>query len=194
MTSPSVTAQKAVAIGVSAGAFDALSVILPGLPADYPLPVFVVVHLPPDKDSMLHSLLQDKCAVKVREAEDKEKIVPGTVYIAPPDYHMQVEQDKTLSLSSDEPVLFSRPSADVLFETAADSYRAGLIGVILTGASGDGANGLKTIMDKGGGGIVQNPDTAVATAMPLAAIELCPDARVMTLGQIARYLQDAPHA
>ena len=113
----------AVVIGASAGAVEALSVILPALPAGYPVPVAVVVHLPPDRPSIMAELFAARCRVAVREAEDKEPLVPGTVYFAPPDYHLLVEAAGHLSLSSEEPVRFSRPSIDVLFESAASTSR-----------------------------------------------------------------------
>jgi two-component system chemotaxis response regulator CheB len=183
------TVAEAVVIGASAGALEALSAILPLLPADYRLPVLVVVHVPPDKKSILAELFQAKCQVRVREAEDKEPICPGTVYFAPPDYHLLVETDKSLSLSTDEPVLYSRPSLDVLFESAADAYGASLIAIVLTGANEDGAQGLKAVGDAGGRTIVQRPQAAYASAMPEAAIERCPDAAVLSLEEIASFLQ-----
>jgi two-component system, chemotaxis family, protein-glutamate methylesterase/glutaminase len=181
---------EAVVIGASAGALEALSVILPALPAGFRLPLIVVVHVPPDKRSMLAELFQAKCRIRVREAEDKEPINPGTVYFAPSDYHLLVETEKSLSLSSDEPVLFSRPSIDVLFESAADAYGSALIAIILTGANHDGAKGMKAVFEAGGVALVQNPDGAFASAMPEAAIEMCPGARVMSLDAIAAYLQE----
>jgi two-component system chemotaxis response regulator CheB len=184
-------APEAVVIGVSAGGLKALTAILPGLPADYPLPIMVVIHLPPDRDSVVAELFDEKCALTVREAEDKEDILPGHVYFAPPDYHLLIEPDHRLSLSSEEPVLFSRPSVDVLFETAADVYGEGLIGIILTGANPDGAAGLKAVMAAGGMAFVQRPDLAYARAMPEAALELCPQAESLTLEQIATRLQEA---
>jgi len=183
------TAAEAVVIGASAGALEALSAILPLLPADYRLPVLVVVHVPPDKKSILAELFQAKCQVRVREAEDKEPICPGTVYFAPPDYHLLVETNKSLSLSTDEPVLYSRPSLDVLFESAADAYGASLIAIVLTGANEDGAQGLKAVGDAGGRTIVQRPHGAYASAMPEAAIERSPDAAVLSLEEIASFLQ-----
>jgi two-component system chemotaxis response regulator CheB len=180
---------KAVVICASAGALEALSVVLPALPADYPLPVLVVVHVPPDKKSVLAELFRAKCKIQVREPEDKDPIRGGTIYFAPPDYHLLVETDESLSLSDDEPVLFSRPSIDVLFESAADAYGAHLVAVVLTGANEDGAKGLRAVADAGGIAVVQNPTGAYATAMPLAAIAKCPGARVMALGDIAIYLQ-----
>jgi two-component system chemotaxis response regulator CheB len=181
---------EAVVIGASAGALEALSVIVPALPAGFGLPLIVVVHVPPDRRSMLAELFQAKCRIPVREAEDKEPINPGTVYFAPPDYHLLVETEKSLSLSSDEPVLFSRPSIDVLFESAADAYGSALIAIILTGANQDGAKGMKAVAEAGGVVLVQNPDGAFASAMPEAAIRMCPGARVMSLDAIAAYLQE----
>jgi two-component system, chemotaxis family, protein-glutamate methylesterase/glutaminase len=185
---------KAVVIGASAGALEALSAILPSLPADYGLPVMIVVHVPPDKKSILAELFRAKCAIEVREAEDKEPISGGTAYFAPPDYHLLVEMDRSLSLSNDDPVLFSRPSVDVLFESAADAYGPSLIAIVLTGANQDGSKGLKAVAEAGGRAIVQSPEGAYASAMPEAAIAECPSAQVLSLKQIAAYLQDAEKA
>jgi two-component system, chemotaxis family, protein-glutamate methylesterase/glutaminase len=181
---------EAVVIGASAGALEALSVILPALPAGFRLPLIVVVHVPPDKRSMLAELFQAKCGIPVREAEDKEPVLDGTVYFAPPDYHLLVEADGSLALSSDEPVLYSRPSIDVLFESAADAYGSALIAIILTGANQDGAKGMKAVAEAGGVALVQNPDEAFASAMPEAAMQMCPGARAMSLDAIAAYLQE----
>lgn len=181
---------EAVVIGASAGALEALCVILPTLPSQYKLPIVIVVHVPPDKTSIWPELFQTKCNLAVHEAADKERICPGTAYFAPPDYHLLVEMDKSLSLSNDEPVLFSRPSIDVLFESAADAYGSSLVAVLLTGANQDGANGMRAVADSGGMAIIQRPDTAFAPAMPEAAVRACPDARVLSLEEIAAYLQD----
>jgi two-component system chemotaxis response regulator CheB len=181
---------EAIVIGASAGAFEALSSLLPGLAADYPLPILIVVHLPPDNSSLFAELFRARCAIQVREAEDKEPIKLGVAYFAPPDYHLLVEDDRRLSLSGDEPVLFSRPSIDVLFESAADAYHCGLIGVVLTGANSDGAQGLKAVVEAGGAAIVQSPGSAYATAMPEAAIRACPEARILPLDEIALYLRE----
>jgi len=186
---PLNTPPEAIVIGASAGALEALSVILPALPATFDLPIFVVVHVPPDNKSILAELFDAKCKVKVREAEDKEPIAGGTVYFATADYHLLVEADKTLSLSNDEPVLYSRPSIDVLFESAADAYGPGLIALMLTGANQDGAQGLKTVVQAGGTAIVQTPEGAYAAAMPEAAIAAAPSARVLSLKEISLYLQ-----
>ena len=173
--------RRAVAIGVSAGAIEALSGILPKLPGNFPLPILIVVHIPPDRRSMLSELFATRCALQIKEAEDKEDIVDGTVYFAPPNYHLQVEADFRLSLSSDEPVLFSRPSIDVLFETAADAFGEGLIGIILTGASSDGAKGLLAVSNAGGAAWVQSPETAEVPTMPEAALRGNSRAQPLTL-------------
>ncbi len=183
------TQAEAVVIGASAGALDALSAILPALPKAFRLPVMVVVHVPAGKRSVLAELFQAKCRVQVKEADDKEPIVGGTVYFAPSDYHLLIESDKSLSLSSDEPVLFSRPSIDVLFESAADAYGAALIAIVLTGANEDGAKGMRAAIDLGGLALVQAPGQAFASTMPEAAIRLCPGAQVMALEEIAMFLQ-----
>lgn len=182
---------EAIVIGVSAGGLKALSAILPGLPRDYPLPIMICIHLPPGKKSIVAELFDEKCALDVREAEDKEPIQPGTAYFAPPDYHLMVEPDRRLSLSSEEPVLFSRPSINVLFETAADAYGPGLLGVVLTGANNDGADGLRAIMLAGGAAVIEDPADAYQAAMPQAAIEACPGALVLSLEDMASYLLKA---
>lgn len=176
---------EAVVIGASAGALQALSAILPALSADFPLPIMIVVHVPPDRRSILSELFQSKCRIRVKEAEDKEPIAAGTIYFAPPDYHLLVEAGRTLALSSDEPVLFSRPSIDVLFESAADVYGAGLVGVVLTGANHDGAMGLLAIAEAGGTALVQEPGDAFASAMPEAALATVPGASVLRVQEIA---------
>ena len=188
---PALAPVRAVVIGVSAGGIKALSAILPVLPADFAVPILIVIHLPPSRKSIIADLFRDKCALDVREAEDKDALSPGVVYFAPPDYHLLVETDGSISLSSDEPVMFSRPSIDVLFETAADAFGEGLVGIILTGANPDGAHGLKAVADAGGRAIVQTPAHAYASAMPEAALRSCPEAEAMELEDIAVYLQKA---
>ncbi len=185
MSGPEV---EAIVIGASAGAIQALSRILPALPEGYPIPVLVVVHVPADRADLLAPLFQARCRLKVKEAEDKEPIQPGFVYFGPSDYHLLVETDRTLSLSTDEPVLYSRPSIDVLFESAADAYGAGLVGVILTGANEDGADGLRAVCAAGGAGLVEDPAQAFATAMPSAALARCAGARSLSLDAIAARL------
>lgn len=131
-----------------------------------------------------------KCRLPVEEAEDKQSLEAGTIYFAPPDYHLLVETDRNLSLSSDEPVLFSRPSIDILFESAADAFGPDLIAIVLTGANRDGADGLAAVHNAGGTVIVQNPEGAHARAMPEAAIQSCPSALVLSLDAIAEYLKE----
>lgn len=180
--------RRAVVMGGSAGALDALSQILPKLPEDFPVPIFIVVHVPPQKESLLAGVLQNKCRLTVREAEDKEPILPGTVYLAPPDYHLLIEEGGYLSLSADEAVLFSRPSIDVLFESAADVYGPGLIGIILSGANNDGALGLKAIAEEGGQALVQRPQDAFAKMMPEEALKQCGVALAMSPAEIVEFL------
>ena len=178
----------AIVIGASAGAIQALSLILPALPVDYPIPVLIVVHIPADRSDLLAPLFQARCRVVVKEAEDKEPILPSFVYFGPSDYHLLVEPGRTVSLSADEPVLYSRPSIDVLFESAADAYGPDLVGVILTGANEDGAAGLRAVAAVGGVALAEDPATAFAPAMPRAALELCKQAQAMSLDEIAAYL------
>ena len=179
---------EGIVIGASAGAVAALSQVLPSLPAHYPLPVVVVVHVSPQNGGSLAELFQAKCRVTVKEAEDKEPIAAGTVYFAPADYHLMVEKSLSLSLSSEEPVLFSRPSIDVLFQSAADAYGPALLAIVLTGANEDGAQGVRAVWEAGGAVIVQAPETAEARAMPDAARAACPDAQLMTLAAMVEFL------
>lgn len=161
----------AVVIGTSAGGVEALLSLLGKLPADFPCPVMIVIHLPSDRPSNFAPVLNARCAVEVKEAEDKETIQRGTVYIAPANYHLLVEPQHYLSLSCDEPVYYSRPAIDLLFESAAYAFGKRLLGIVLTGASEDGAKGAQTIKACGGGIWVQDPAEAVAKIMPSAAID-----------------------
>lgn len=168
----------AVVMGASAGGMEAITAVLSRLPETFGLPILVVQHLHPADGGCFAEHLDRKVAVLVREAHDKEKIQPGHVYLAPADYHMLVEQERTIALSVDDKVNWSRPSIDVLFESAAQVWRQGLIGVILSGANHDGAAGMSAIMDRGGMTVVQDPDTAAHPEMPKAAIT---GARVATV-------------
>jgi two-component system chemotaxis response regulator CheB len=179
----------AVVIGASAGGIEALGVLLPALSSELHPPIFIVLHLPREKSSVLAGIFARKCAVPVREAEDKEVVAPGTVYFAPNDYHLLLDQGPQLALSADDPVHHSRPSIDVLFESATDVYQDRLLGIILTGANEDGASGLAAIHDAGGVTVVQRPDTARAPQMALSALKLRPADCVLTLGEIAGMLQ-----
>jgi two-component system, chemotaxis family, protein-glutamate methylesterase/glutaminase len=179
---------EAVVIGGSAGAIAALGELLPELPADFP-PVLVVVHVLASSVSPLAHVFARRCAVRVVEAEPGGPIERGSVYFAPADYHLLVESTRRCALSIEPPVHFSRPAIDVLFESAAYVYGAALAGVILTGASGDGALGLRAVSERQGRAIVQDPATAVARAMPDAAIAAVPAARVVTLSAMLAELR-----
>ena len=179
----------AIVIGTSAGGVEALSVLLPSLPEGLRAAVLVVLHLPRERPSLLVDIFTPKCRLPVREAEDKEPIEPGVVYFAPPDYHLLVDNGPRVALSADEPVNFSRPSIDVLFESAADIYGARLIGIILTGASHDGALGLEAVRCAGGVTIVQEPESAQAPTMAESALKRGPVDHVLSLEQIAGWLR-----
>ena len=182
---------EAIAIGASSGAVAALSRLLPVLPAGYRLPVCIVVHVPPQGPTNLAGLFQSMSRVIVKEAEDKEPLVGGTVYFAPPDYHLLVEKNRSLSLSRDEPVSFARPSVDVLFETAADAFGPALLAIVLTGANHDGARGLAAVASKGGMAVVQLPASAESRTMPEAALAACKDAIVLEVHDIAELLRQS---
>jgi two-component system, chemotaxis family, protein-glutamate methylesterase/glutaminase len=179
----------AIVIGASAGGVEALSILLPALPAGLRTPLFIVLHLPRERPSLLAEIFARKCALKVREAEDKMRVEPGTVYFAPPDYHLLLDEGPQLALSIDELVHFSRPSIDVLFESAADIYAERLMGIILTGANDDGTAGLAAIHRAGGVTIVQEPESALVPLMALSALKRTPADFVLPLAEIAALLQ-----
>jgi two-component system chemotaxis response regulator CheB len=180
---------SAIAIGASAGGIEALNVLLPIFPVDFAPPVLVVIHLPPDRPSLLVELFTPKCALPVREPDDKQEVTSG-IWFAPPGYHLMIESDRSFALSVDDPVNYSRPSIDVLFQSAAEVYGAGLLGVVLTGANSDGAKGAKTISENRGTVIVQDPKEAEASAMPSAAISAVASATVAPLSRIADTLRE----
>jgi two-component system chemotaxis response regulator CheB len=161
----------AIVIGGSAGALEALAVILPALPSSCDVPIVVVVHLPPAAPSLLPAVLQPWTPLLVKEVDDKEPVVGRTIYVAPSNYHLLVERDRTFALSVDDLVHYSRPAIDVLFESASEVYGPQLAGVVLTGANADGAAGLAAIKKRGGLTIAQSPGSAVAPTMPQAAID-----------------------
>jgi two-component system chemotaxis response regulator CheB len=188
---PGVASCEALVIGASAGAVEALSLLLPVVPSSARIPVVVVVHLPPNRASLLPEVFAPRCLARVREPEDKEPAVAGTIWFAPPNYHLLFERDRTFSLSVDEPVKFSRPSIDVLFESAADAFGSKLCAIVLTGANDDGAQGARAIRDAGGIVIVQDPSTADAKEMPSAAIALANPQLIAALPEIADFLRQA---
>jgi len=179
---------NAVVIGASAGGVQALSVLLPALPANSAAALFIVVHLPRDRPSLLAEIFARKCLLDVREAQDKEPVVPGTVYFAPSNYHLLLDEGPQLALSVDPLVHNSRPSIDVLFESAAEVYRNRLLGIILTGANEDGAEGLAAVHDSGGITVVQEPETAQSPQMVMSALRLRPPDHVLALDRIAALL------
>lgn len=173
-----------VVIGTSWGGLQALSKIVSGLPDDFPLPICIVQHRSKDSDAILVRLLQDLTKLSVHDAEDKEALCAGRIYVAPPDYHMLVEPEY-ISLTVDSPVRFSRPSIDVLFRSASDTFGASVTGVVLTGANDDGAAGLARIVARGGKAIVQDPASAESPVMPTSALLAVPGARVVPLDQVS---------
>jgi two-component system chemotaxis response regulator CheB len=175
-----------VAVGVSAGGLMALRTLVSGLPAGFEIPIVVVQHRSRDSE-LLCELLQECSPLEVGEASDKETIAPGRVYVAPPDYHLLVEPGY-FALSTDAPVRFSRPSIDVMFASAADSYGVDAIGIVLTGANSDGARGLRKIVDRGGQAIVQDPATAEVKVMPAQALRAVPEACVLPMEEIPVHL------
>ena len=178
-----------VVIGASWGGLAALSAVVRALPADFDIPVVIVQHRSKDSDTILARLLQDLTTLRVCEAEDKAPLLPGSVHIAPPDYHLLVESSY-LSLAVDAPVRFSRPSIDVTFLSAADSFLASTIGVVLTGANEDGSQGLKRIAARGGLTIVQDPETAESPTMPRSALQAVPTSKVLPLAEIGDCLAE----
>lgn len=180
---------RAIVIGVSAGGLTALSTLFSHLPEGFALPVIVVQHIHPAADRQIFDYFNSKCTLTVKEAEDKEKIQAGYVYFAPPDYHLLVEQNETFSLSIDPRVNFSRPAIDVLFESAVRVWSPRLIGILLTGASSDGACGMKLIKDHGGLTIAQDPATAEYPVMPQSAIDANAADKILSLDGIGNFLK-----
>jgi two-component system chemotaxis response regulator CheB len=178
-----------VTVGTSWGGLSAMMKLLGALPEKFPIPIVVVQHRSKDSDKLLAQLLQDATALTVCEIEDKDALCAGTVHVAPANYHTLIEPGY-VSLTTEEPVRFSRPSIDVTFTSAADTYRSETLGIILTGANEDGARGLAHILRRGGRGLIQDPKTAEIPIMPEAAIKAVPAAEVVKLNDLApRLLQ-----
>jgi two-component system chemotaxis response regulator CheB len=187
-----LTRYQIIVIGGSAGAMAALTKLLPVFPAGYPLPIVIAQHLHPWQDNYHLEHFGDQCALAVKEARDKESIEAGTVYFAPPNYHLLINDDQTFSLSIDDKVNYARPSIDVLFESAVDVYAPWLVGVILTGANNDGAEGLRLIKERGGLAIVQDPQSAESAYMPKAALAATKVDYVLPLPEIGKLLLEIP--
>jgi two-component system chemotaxis response regulator CheB len=178
-------------VGTSWGGLAALRMLVAGLPDSFQMAVVLVQHRHKDSDHLLRVLLQERSALEVCEVEDKMPLEHGRIYVAPPDYHTLVEPGH-FSLSTEAPVRYSRPSIDVTFSSAADSYGHRTVGIVLTGANGDGADGLRRISDRGGMALVQDPVTAESATMPAAAVKAVPRARVMPLPELVSYLSGLP--
>ncbi len=176
---------EALVIGCSAGGLSALHVLLEALPAGFAAAVVVVAHTAAEGPGLLSPLLAARCPLPVSDAVERAPVLPGHIYIAPANYHLLIEAERTFSLSVDERVCYVRPAIDVLFCAAADVYRQGLLGIILTGANSDGARGLKAVKDAGGLTLVQDPHTAYASAMPRAAIASGAADKVLPLHELA---------
>ncbi len=180
---------EAIVIGGSAGALDALLTIISALPEQVSCPIVIVLHLAPAQPNLVPEILSRVTVRAVREAEDKAPLLDRTIYVAAPNYHLLIERNRSLSLSMDEPVHHSRPAIDVLFESAADAYGPAVVGVVLSGANQDGAQGLWQIRQAGGVAIVQAPATAAFPLMPEAAmLRLGASAHVVPLSDIGAFL------
>jgi two-component system chemotaxis response regulator CheB len=178
-----------VVVGTSWGGLNALRELVGQLPADFRVPMILVQHRHRQSDHLLSTFLQERTQLTVAEVEDKMPIEPGTLFVAPADYHLLIDRD-VFTLSTDAPVRYSRPSIDVTFYSAADAYGSATIGVILTGANSDGSRGLRRIFDRGGVVMVQDPSTAESATMPSAAIRCVPEAHVLPISQIASTLSE----
>lgn len=164
---------EAIVIGVSAGGVNALKTILPALKPHFAMSVIVVMHRRwKSEDDFFCQTLNKNCMLTVKEADEKEHLEAGIIYLAPPNYHLMIEKDKTLSLTVDEPFNYSRPSIDILFESAAAVFGPRLIGVVLTGANNDGSYGLKAIKETGGLAVIEDPATAEVRTMPKMALDM----------------------
>lgn len=163
---------KAIVIGTSYGGLEALTGIIKNLPENFPLPILVVLHIGAHNNDSFITVLNNSTKLRVKEADEKEKIQAGTIYFAPPDYHLLVDEQSGIALSSDPKVNHSRPSIDVLFESAAWTYKNQLIGILLTGLNQDGAAGMKEIQVCGGTTIIEDPETALASIMPASVLRI----------------------
>lgn len=185
------SSSAAVVIACSTGGLQALSVVLSGLNAALPVPVVVLCHRGQDDDgALLIELLARRTPLPVREAEERHPVAPGIVHLAPSGYHLLIEADRTFMLSTEPRVRFVRPSADLLFGSAAAVYGAALLAVVLTGANDDGADGLLQVRQRGGYALVQDPAEAEAPQMPLAALARAGADQVLTLSAIARRINE----
>lgn len=176
-----------VVIGVSLGGLHAVSTLLSTLPADFGPPIAIVQHRHKSSDDRLSGLLGAVTPLPVLDVVDKQPVEPGKVFLAPPDYHMLIDEGR-FSLTVDDLVNYSRPSIDLLFESAADAYGAGTVAVVLTGANDDGARGARKIRQAGGTVVVQDPATAEAPAMPSSTLRIAGADQILQLEEIGPFL------
>jgi len=179
---------KAIVIGTSASGMEALKILLNQLKATFRIPIIIVQHLHPEQDGFYVDYFDKICPIEVKEAEERTYICEKKIYFAPPNYHLLIENDLRFAISVDEKVSFSRPSIDVLFDSAAHVYKEKLIGIILTGANRDGAKGMVQIKKNGGLSIIQDPEEAQFKAMPRGVLDLMKPDYILRLQQIAYFL------
>ena len=177
-----------VLIGGSTGSLEVLLQALPALKPPLSFALVIILHRKNSTDSTLANLLSLKTSMALTEVDDKDPIRPGAIYLAPADYHLLIEQDRTFSLDDSEKVNYSRPSIDVTFESAADVYGPSLVGILLSGANADGTAGLIAIKKAGGITVAQHPDTALVAFMPQQAISNATIDHVLDLKQLTTYL------
>ncbi len=182
--------KRLIVIGGSSGSLDALLVMLPLLKLPFPIPIIIVLHRSNTSDNALAEVLATKTKLKVKEADEKDELLPGWIYLAPPDYHLLTEDDGTVSLDASEKVNYCRPSIDVTFINAATTYKNGLTAVLLSGANADGAAAMVTIQKCGGRNIVQDPTEAIVSYMPEQALLLTPVKDVLPAVKIAALLNE----
>ena len=183
-----ITDHRLIVIGGSSGSLDALLILLPKLNKDFSIPILVVMHRGIKTDNRLTDLLAAKTTLHIKEADEKDRLLPGWVYLAPPDYHVLLEEDGTLSLDASEKVHFCRPSIEVSFISAAQAYKKNCIAVLLSGANADGARAMRAVKECGGRNIVQDPAEALVDYMPAQAILLSPVDDVLQAAGIAALL------
>ncbi len=179
---------EAIVIGVSSGGMNAMKIMFALLPKEFNTPIIIVQHINARSDGEWIKRLNEQNNLHIKEADEKEMIEAKTIYIAPPNYHLMIEKNKTFSLTIGERVNYARPSIDVLFESAADVYKTNLIGIILTGSNSDGTNGIKRIKEYGGLAIVQDPETAESPYMPTSAIAAIQPDYILSLEKIIEVL------
>jgi two-component system chemotaxis response regulator CheB len=182
-----------IIIGGSAGSLEVILKLIPGLHFPLPAAIIIVQHRKPFNDEILVDLLNAKSTWPVKEAEEKEPVLPNTIYIAPADYHLLLEKERTFSLDVSEKVNYSRPSIDIAFESAAEVYGPSLLAILLSGANADGVEGMKRIKELGGMCVVQDPGSADVGFMPQQAIEQVAIDKVIPANQLADFINSLFH-